>query len=314
MECPPYRPQQENPETTSQWSQSVSRNEPENQGGGKGILIQDEHVGALSTLNNQSVLSFNSKQMGLDTSVDVAATLGASDYKEPQAVFPLEGNGSRPSHRGDGYGAENDPSFTLNAVEHHGVAYGFDPGASRDVGDLFLPEASKTLSNGTCPGFHNGVVAFGFKPNQGVKARSLGYKEEMAPTLNTSADAGILCLNDQGGNRMDVSREKTSTLRSQINGHPPVVYGISAYDSNAMKSSNPHSGVYVAETARTLDLNGGSPACNQGGMAVVAIENHPADSRVDISKDGIVQTLSGRMGTGGGNVPMVMERKDDSSV
>ena len=44
-----------------------------------------------------------------------------------------------------------------------------------------------------------------------------------------------------------------------------VVYGISAFDSNAMKSSNPHSGIYLAETARTLDLNGGNPACNQGG-------------------------------------------------
>lgn len=39
----------------------------------------------------------------------------------------------------------------------------------------------------------------------------------------------------------------------------------------------------------------------------VAIENHPADSRVRISSDGMVQTLSSRMGTGGGNVPMVME-------
>lgn len=37
-----------------------------------------------------------------------------------------------------------------------------------------------------------------------------------------------------------------------------------------MKSSNPNAGVYEAETARTLDLNGGSPACNQGGMAVVS--------------------------------------------
>lgn len=36
-----------------------------------------------------------------------------------------------------------------------------------------------------------------------------------------------------------------------------------------MKSPNPHSGIYKAETARTLDLNGGSPACNQGGVAVV---------------------------------------------
>lgn len=35
-------------------------------------------------------------------------------------------------------------------------------------------------------------------------------------------------------------------------------------------------------------------------MQIVAIENHPADSRVKISDDGIVQTLSSRMGTGGG--------------
>lgn len=47
-----------------------------------------------------------------------------------------------------------------------------------------------------------------------------------------------------------------------------TVYGISSYESNAMKSSNPESGIYEAETARTLDSNGGNPACNQGGMLV----------------------------------------------
>lgn len=50
-----------------------------------------------------------------------------------------------------------------------------------------------------------------------------------------------------------------------------VVYGISSYASNAMKSSNPHSGIYVAETARALDNNGGNPACNQGGELVLEI-------------------------------------------
>jgi site-specific DNA-cytosine methylase len=48
-----------------------------------------------------------------------------------------------------------------------------------------------------------------------------------------------------------------------------VVYGISSYNSNAMKSDNPNSGIYEAETSKTLDLNGGNPACNQGGMAVI---------------------------------------------
>lgn len=45
-------------------------------------------------------------------------------------------------------------------------------------------------------------------------------------------------------------------------------YGISSYESNAMKSQNPSSGIYEADKARTLDTSGGNPACNQGGIAV----------------------------------------------
>lgn len=51
--------------------------------------------------------------------------------------------------------------------------------------------------------------------------------------------------------------------------HHGVAFGICSYDSNAMKSGNPHSGVYEADTSRTLDLNGGDPSCKQGGVAVV---------------------------------------------
>ena len=83
------------------------------------------------------------------------------------------------------------------------LSYGFDPGATRDVGDLFIEESSKTLANGTCPGFHNGVVI---------------------------------------------------------------------------------------------------------------VENHPNDSRVKIREDGVFQTLSSHMGTGGNNVPMVMETDMESVV
>ncbi len=54
-------------------------------------------------------------------------------------------------------------------------------------------------------------------------------------------------------------------------GAASIAYGISSYDSNSMKSANPHSGIYVAESARTLDENGGNPACNQGGIAVVEV-------------------------------------------
>ena len=41
-------------------------------------------------------------------------------------------------------------------------------------------------------------------------------------------------------------------------------------------------------------------------MKCFAIENHAMDSRVTMDDSGIVQTLNARMGTGGGNVPMVL--------
>ena len=50
-------------------------------------------------------------------------------------------------------------------------------------------------------------------------------------------------------------------------------FGISADQSNAMLSDNPHSGIYEADTSRTLDKNGGNPSCNQGGIAVVCVED-----------------------------------------
>jgi DNA (cytosine-5)-methyltransferase 1 len=49
-------------------------------------------------------------------------------------------------------------------------------------------------------------------------------------------------------------------------------FGICSKDSNAMKSDNPNSGFYEADTSRTLDANGGNPNCNQGGIAVVSIQ------------------------------------------
>ena len=56
-------------------------------------------------------------------------------------------------------------------------------------------------------------------------------------------------------------------------GPSAVCYNIGAYHSNAWQSDNPNSGVYEADTARTLDaMNCGYPACNQGGTAVVAVD------------------------------------------
>ena len=185
----------------------------------------------------------------------------------------------------------------------------------------------------------SGYTPQGFRSWQGT-AKSA--EESIGASSNT------ICLNDHGGNRMDVTDDFTATLRAESH-HPPLVfenhsqdtiykgplnvaqtvlstygtggnnqpfvletpktlkirsgcdgggkgtliqenksatlscnndqtvfvpkcYGICSKDSNSMKSDNPHSGFYEAETSRCLDANGGNPSCNQGGMAVVAVQ------------------------------------------
>ncbi len=59
-------------------------------------------------------------------------------------------------------------------------------------------------------------------------------------------------------------------------------FGICSKDSNAMKSDNPKSGFYEAQTSRTLDANGGNPGCNQGGIAIVAFAQNQRDEVRDL--------------------------------
>ena len=73
---------------------------------------------------------------------------------------------------------------------------------------------------------------------------------------------------------LEVAQTVSSTYGTGGNNQPFVVekpraYGICAKDSNSMKSANPNSGFYEADTSRCLDGNGGNPSCNQGGIAVI---------------------------------------------
>lgn len=70
-----------------------------------------------------------------------------------------------------------------------------------------------------------------------------------------------------GGKGILIQDDQTGTL-STVN-NQAVCYGICSDKSNSMLSGNPHSGIYEADTSRTLDNNCGNPACNQGGIAVV---------------------------------------------
>jgi DNA (cytosine-5)-methyltransferase 1 len=74
-----------------------------------------------------------------------------------------------------------------------------------------------------------------------------------------------------GGKGALIQNNKSATLSCNNDQtlFVPKAYGICSKDSNAMKSSNPNSGVYEADTSRTIDGNGGNPSCNQGGIAIV---------------------------------------------
>lgn len=101
---------------------------------------------------------------------------------------------------------------------------------------------------------------------------------------------------------MDVTEEVTATLRAEAH-HPPCVMEAAGFCTE--HSANARSIGYEEERSPTL----------RAGVvpAAIALENHPADSRVKISEDGKVQTLTSRCGTGGGNVPMVMDAVENSA-
>lgn len=46
----------------------------------------------------------------------------------------------------------------------------------------------------------------------------------------------------------------------------------------------------------------------------LTIESHPNDCRIRLNKDGNVQTLTGRMGTGGGNVPLLLDDQGGANI
>lgn len=48
-------------------------------------------------------------------------------------------------------------------------------------------------------------------------------KDNQIPEDGTNMVSSVLCLNDQGGNRMDITENMTATLRAQMDSHPPLV-------------------------------------------------------------------------------------------
>lgn len=117
-----------------------------------------------------------------------------------------------------------------------------------------------------------------------------------ARSTEVGSGSTVCILNDQGGSYMDVSENITGTLRSQEHGHQPIVF-----EPGAASRVGGH--CWQDEPTGALRADMGD------NQLAVAIENHPADSRIKIDGSGTIQTLTERMGTGGGNVPLVMNER-----
>lgn len=78
------------------------------------------------------------------------------------------------------------------------------------------------------PGIKQQTFVAGFSAGAGASAGSIGYHESVAPTLKAGASGNcmpsVLCINDQGGQVMEISEGMTGTLRAQEHGHQPLVY------------------------------------------------------------------------------------------
>ena len=144
---------------------------------------------------------------------------------------------------------------------------------------IFTPESTAPALAGADGGGGRNpaglLFAAGFCAGAAPTAGSIGYAEELSPTLKAASSGtnmvpSILCLNDQGGKMMGVTEDVTGTLRAQEHGHQPLVLN--------------------AENSGQIDL----------------YENHGVDSRYRGPLP-VAPTLSARAGTGGNNLPLVRQ-------
>ena len=177
--------------------------------GGRGALIQKNKSAILSCNNDQtlfvpkvygicgkysnSMLSNNPNSGFYEAETSRAIdTSNQSPCKNQGGIVVLEGNGSRPSHHGDGY-KESETMYTLNCTENHAVSYGIGRPAM----------------------------------NQGYNARfSFQIEEEKSPTLVASGAGGIAhpkYSTSKNSHHTVAEKEKANTLVASDYKDPPVV-------------------------------------------------------------------------------------------
>lgn len=213
------------------------------EGGGKGALIQDDLSATLSTNNDQTlfqprafgVCSKNSNAMKsenpnsgfyeADTSRCLDAN-GGNPTCNQGGIAVIEGNGTRPSHKGDGY-KESDVMYTLNATEQHAVAFA-DVHATLSANDGPKGPSSQMMKNPE----ENfvGEPSYGIERpamSQGYEARlSFRIEEEVEPTLVAAGASGVAqpkYSSSKASFFTKVNEECANTLVATDYKDPPIV-------------------------------------------------------------------------------------------
>ena len=184
----------------------------------------------------------------MDVTEDVAATLRAENHGHPPCVMGAAGFCTEHSAQARGIGYEKETSPTLRAGTVPAAVYENHSQDTRYTGPL---ETAPTVNATYGMGGNN--QPFVVETPKTLKIRSGCEGGGKGALIQDNKSATLGCNNDQAL-------------------FVPKVYGICSKQSHAILSDNPHSGFYEADTSLCLDRSGGNPTCNQGGMAVVALQ------------------------------------------
>ena len=126
---------------------------------------------------------------------------------------------------------------------------------------------------GAQPGMKQQTFIASFSAGAGATAGTIGYAEEVAPTLKGSPSGNcmpsVMCLHDQGGQRMDVCENMTGTLRASEKGHQPLVYENHGVDARIRESGE----VSPTVTARYGTGGGNTPLVQEDSDVYCIVGN-----------------------------------------
>ena len=122
-------------------------------------------------------------------------------------------------------------------------------------------------------GMKQQTFAASFSAGASATAGTIGYAEEVAPTLKGSPSGNcmpsVMCLHDQGGQRMDVCENMTDTLRASEKGHQPLVYENHGVDARIRESSE----ISPTVTARFGTGGGNTPLVQEPNEVYCIVGN-----------------------------------------